>query len=191
MSWSDIVNEVVVGRSSASKVPTKTPRGIWLEDKFLNDRYDDLVENRAGPTFSIEGNRAVYTYTITERVDAFDKLKAHIHSIIFDEQEKRANAGLTLSGLEVDTSDGALGKAESALLDFRGDPGSTRKYNTRTGGAEITVVESQAIVDAIKAHKQTANDWGYDWSTLLEDAGVITLDDLRDIETQIWVDIAQ
>ena len=186
MSWTDVVNTVPVNHSDDARKPVKVPRGVWFEDVFINQRFDSLVETRSGPVFSIEDNRAVYTYTVTDRPDIVELYRDHVLIRIYNEQITRENAGTDVNGLKVETDDGALAKIMGALDQSRGGgPHSTRKFNGKHGRAVLDVQAMEDVATAIREHKQTVNDWAYDQSILVVDNSVTTVAQIKTIEAAI------
>jgi hypothetical protein len=88
MSYSDVVNGVVVGHSSSLVKPAKTPKGVWMLDRFVNTSYNPITEYREGPAFSILGGEAGYTYTIVPHPQAASNLTKDLKAKLGEEYSR-------------------------------------------------------------------------------------------------------
>ncbi len=103
MSYSDVVNGVVVSHSREGAYPTRTPKGVWYKDKIVNPSYDEVTQSRLGPFFTLEGNFAVYTYVVNIRPDALARKAEDINTkvgTVFDSKVSLVTSGYTDKSIE-------------------------------------------------------------------------------------------
>ncbi len=194
MSWSDVVNGKVVGRSGDLRKPTKPARGEWLQELFVNPAFDRLTTVRRGPSFQVVDGLAEYTYTVEPREEeqAKDLLKDYLNDeVIVPAMTRQANSGTTVEGMAIGTTDGDLAVVMGELDDARGHPGATRKFKGRTRAVrgELTLTQIEAIAAAIRDHKRAANAWAFDRSEEME--AIEDLEALKAFRTTLEEEVAQ
>ncbi len=155
MSYSDVSNGVVVGRSEGTEVPNKPPKGVWMEDRFINANYDEVLYSREGPTFSVEGGMALYTYTIVPHEESLardNKLKDLIEKL----NSKHTKLSKDITANYPDEIVKTWGQQKFEAVSFRGDPNNATPMldamGIGRGKSRIEVVEAIEIKEALYAN---------------------------------------
>lgn len=119
--------------------------------------YDPLTEELAGPEFVIEETKVVAVYMVRPRDP--QSLAGHLLAAVADHRFRHETAGITVSGMRIDTDRDAQAKLTGAALSAMRNPAYSVRWKGSGGlWGTLDAPTVLAMADAVRDHVQSCYD---------------------------------
>lgn len=177
MSYADVLNGVVVSRSTSSSKPTKYPQGVWLRELFINPEVLDTFEYLGSHSIVISDSDVQYISPVLDL--PFEEAQSRLKQALAEKAYVFETTGL----LGVDTSRAGQAMLNGAWSAVQINPDAVLNFKGEAGWAKMNAAQVTGLAVMVADHVQSRFNQEEAIAVLIDAA--IDLADLKSISIDL------